>query len=64
MKILDVAIMAVLSAAVTVGAALAYRQVWGVYEEKAEELPVIADEMTVPLGDTVAEKCDGADRVL
>ena len=38
MKILDVVIMAVLSAAVTVGAALAYRQVWGVYEEKAEEL--------------------------
>ena len=55
MKILDVVIMAVLSAAVTVGAALAYRQVWGVYEEKAEELPAIADEMTVPLGDSVAE---------
>ena len=48
MKILDVVILAVLSAAVTVGAALAYRQVWGVYEEKAGELPAIADEMTVP----------------
>ena len=55
MKILDLAIMAVLSAAVTVGAALAYRQVWGVYEEKADDLPVIAEEIAVPLGDKAIE---------
>ena len=49
MKFLDTVIVAVLSAVVTVGTALAYRQVWGKFEQPAEPMPAVADEIAVPL---------------